>query len=304
MTRKISLILTLTLITFFSCIETLCQTKKVTSYQKPTMAILPLVNLKSEQPLPELTKRLRSTLQKLQSFNIMDIGTQNKKLIEYNHDLSKPCNSKECAFELGGLLETNYILFGSASRFNDMGLVTIKILDLKESKIIWSRALTSHHKRTAIENTFVTLYKELIQTDITTIRNNSEKTLAVLDFSENSLQSKILFERILTHAYKFGYADVMSPEEVKEMITALDIKKETVLNSIETILTIGENLGVSAVLYTNLSTTGINLKHQIALFDVTEKSVILSMPPLPKASFTDVLFMERHFFTSFSNIVP
>ena len=263
---------------------------------KPKLAILHLINVQTGNPLPILTGKLRTRLSRLPDLDVLSKDDMEKTLRNYDKSLEIACNGKECAFEFGSLLQCNFILFGSASQFEDMGLVTVKILDVKRSSIIWSRVLTSHRSQSAIEANFITLYKELIALDLRSVKKGSDDILAVLDFSDSSYQADILFERILTHSYDYGYADVMSPEEVRTLIDALGIDKDTVLNSIETILNIGDNLGVQGVLYTQLNQRGAYLKHQIALFNIPEKSVVLSMPPLPQANFKDILAMESHFF--------
>jgi hypothetical protein len=40
----------------------------------------------------------------------------------------------------------------------------------------------------------------------------------------------------------------------------------------------------------------------MALYDVDEKSIILSMPPMPQGSFWDLLIMEKNFFSALNRM--
>ncbi|MFC1584502.1 hypothetical protein ACFL5V_03030 [Fibrobacterota bacterium] len=266
-----------------------------------TLAIMDLVDLSNNRTIPTLSNKLRIKLTRLKRWDVLSRDKLKEVLGKYDKDLNTACNNPQCAFEYGSLIQTNYLLYGTATRFRGIGILTLKLLNVHTAKIVWSRILSSKSGTSAMEATFSTLKYEL---SLATIKDKQDdrNILAIMDLSDGSLQAKILFERIITHAYSNDHYKVMSQTEVDELTSVLEIKPESILSSVDNMGEIGDKLGANYVLFSQFKTTGINYKHSMVLYDVEEKSVLLSMPPQPQASFWDMLVMEKNFFTGLARL--
>jgi TolB-like protein len=266
-----------------------------------TLAVLDLVDLSSNRTLSTLSHKLRLRLAKVKRWKVLEGKEQRKILKKYNKDPNKACNDTQCGFELGSLMQTNYVLFGSATRLKSLGILTLKLLNIQKAKVVWSKVMISNADRIEMENTLYTVKHELALATVDTLKK-SENLLAILDLSPESPESQLLFECVLTHAYNLKIYDIMSPTEVKELVSVLDIDPEALMKDVYQMGEIGKTLDVKAVLISQLDTKGINYKHSMTMYDVIEKSVVLSMPAMSQASFRDLVLMEQNFFTGLARI--
>ncbi|MBF0432393.1 MAG: hypothetical protein HQK83_14000 [Fibrobacteria bacterium] len=266
-----------------------------------TIAILNLVDLHTNTPKQNLSRRLRKVFSGLRFWDIMAVDDMSKKLAKYNKSLDLPCNDAQCGFEIGGLLQTKYVLLGTVTRYQELGLLTLKLLNLETAKIVWSKATTSRGETEELEANFVSIRNEFVSFKRTPPNQlPPKKTLALVDFSPTSLLAKVLFERVLTHAYALDNFEIMSPVEVGELISVLEVDNTSLLENPHNAWDIGKKLGVSYVLYTEFEIKGVNFKHNMSLHDIENKSIPISMPALPNANFRDMMIMENNFFKTLS----
>jgi len=97
----------------------------------------------------------------------------------------------------------------------------------------------------------------------------------------------------------------MSPSELGELLTALEINKYSIVPSLENMIGLGQKLGVSSLLYSRLYRDGKSYIYRLAMYDVTGKALVLELPPQPSEDLLKLLDYEKVFFnTLFSKDAP
>ena len=100
------------------------------------IAMLDLVELSQNKTLPTLSEKFIDQLTKIKSMDFVSRDETIKRLEKYNRYLFTPCNDPQCAFDLGSLIETEYILYGTATQYEHLGILSLKLLSISEARII------------------------------------------------------------------------------------------------------------------------------------------------------------------------
>jgi hypothetical protein len=267
------------------------------------LAILELVDLNYDKTVPIMSSKLRSALKGMERWQVLSKSEMDSTLANYSKSSDVACNNTQCSFDLGSLIQCQYLLYGAATRINTTGVITLKLMNIQAAKIVWSRVITAPSKGPLLDTAFASVARDLMETDIDILKKKSSGDLiALINFGKESTASKIFFESLLTQSYGNSVYDIMSPIETEELMTALEIKKEELQNSDFALQKAGKLLGVKAILLTSSHQVGIFPKRSIALFDIEEKTLLLHMPSLPKATIEMLLFLEKVFFDAFEDL--
>jgi len=270
------------------------------------LAVLELVDLADNQQSPVSSDLLRKTLIASGSWTVIGKDSVEKRLTEFNVDPRQACNNPQCAFDIGNVVQAEYVLFGTASLLASAHAVTLKLLHIPTAKILWTKVAEGHgssqNERTRnLEKVFSASAGEMKLLKAESDKSKHGKSLAVIDLSENSLQSRAFFERIGTRIYGNPAYDLMSPTELTELLTALEINRYSVVPSLENMIGLGQKLGVSNLLYSRLYRDGRSYIYRLAMYDVPGKSLVLELPPQPSEDLIKLLDYERVFFNTLFN---
>jgi len=267
------------------------------------IAMLDLVELSQNKTLPTLSEKFIANFSSLETMDFVARNETIKRLEKYNRYLFTPCNDPQCAFDLGSLIESEYILYGTATRYEDLGILSLKLLSISEARIVWSHSILSNSNLQAMEQTISQFKQVLNKVKFDKQKFFQDALLAVISHGDSSVASRIVAENVFTLAYNNQYYEIMSPNETDELLNVLEIDKKNFKNSLYSIKDLGKKLGVKAILYSEYSKVGLNHKNSITLFDIKTKSVLLSMPGLPQNSISGVLDMEKKFFAGMNGLL-
>lgn len=267
------------------------------------MAVLDFVDMADNQPKPEVAEYLRRSLAATGKWSIITRDSVVRKLGEFNMNPGQACNNPQCSFDIGNVVQADYVLYGTSSPMGAVQAVTLKLLNISSAKIEWTRVLeaggySDAERARGLEKAFATVAGELSGKRPEAARNKHGKSLAVIDLSENSLQSRVFFERVHTRIYGSPSYDLMSPTELAELLTALEINKYSIVPSLDNMIGLGQKLGVSNLLYSRLYRDGKSYIYRLAMYDVTGKSLVLELPPQPSEDLIKLLDYEKVFFNT------
>jgi hypothetical protein len=273
------------------------------SVHAPRMAVLEFVDLADNQQKPEISELLRKTLGASGKWNVLSRDSVAKRLGEFNINPHQGCNNPQCSFDIGNVVQAEFVLFGTASPLATVQAVTLKMLHIPTAKIVWTKVLEGEgssegERMRSLEKSFAALVPELAAVKPDMDKTKHGKSLAIIDLSENSLQSRAFFERVCTRIYGNPAYDLMSPTELTELLTALEINKYSVVPSLENMIGLGQKLGVSSLLYSRLYRDGRSYIYRLAMYDVTGKSLVLELPPQPSEDLIKLLDYEKVFFNT------
>ncbi|MDB5106986.1 MAG: hypothetical protein JWP91_4675 [Fibrobacteres bacterium] len=267
------------------------------------IAVLEFVDLTDNSQKPEISDMLRKSLLATGKWTILARDSVAKRLGEFNINPHQSCNNPQCSFDIGNVVQAEYVLFGTASALVSVQAVTLKLLHIPTAKIVWTKVLegegsTESDRGRSLEKAFAAAASEISRLKPDMDKTKHGQTLAVIDLSENSPQSRAFFERVCTRIYGNQAYDLMSPTELTELLTALEINKYSVVPSLENMIGLGQKLGVSNLLYSRLYRDGRSYIYRLAMYDVSGKALVLELPPQPSEDLIKLLDYEKVFFNT------
>jgi hypothetical protein len=269
----------------------------------PRIAVLEFVDLTDNGQKPEVTDLMRKSLTGSGKWSVLARDSVAKRLGEFNINPHQSCNNPQCSFDIGNVVQAEFVLFGTSSPLASVQAVTLKLLHIPTAKIVWTNVLegegpTEGERLRNLERPFAAVADEISRIKPVLDKSRHGKTLAVIDLSENSQQSRAFFERVCTRIYGNQSFDLMSPTELTELLTALEINKYSVVPSLENMIGLGQKLGVSNLLYSRLYRDGRSYIYRLAMYDVTGKALVLELPPQPSEDLIKLLDYEKVFFNT------
>jgi hypothetical protein len=267
------------------------------------IAVLEFVDLTDNSQKPDISDMLRKSLGSTGKWTVLARDSVSKRLGEFNINPHQSCNNPQCSFDIGNVVQAEYVLFGTASPLASVQAVTLKLLHIPTAKIVWTKVLEGEggsdgDRMRSLDKAFAAAAEEMSQVKPDMDKSKHGKTLAVIDLSENSQQSRAFFERVCTRIYGNPGFDLMSPTELTELLTALEINKYSVVPSLENMIGLGQKLGVSNLLYSRLYRDGRSYIYRLAMYDVSGKALVLELPPQPSEDLIKLLDYEKVFFNT------
>ncbi|MBW8888609.1 MAG: hypothetical protein JF616_12710 [Fibrobacteres bacterium] len=270
------------------------------------IAVLDLVDLTDNTQKPEFSDALRAALSAGGTWAVLQRDSVSKRLGEFNINPRQGCNNPQCGFDIGNVVQAEYVVYGTATPLASVEAVSLKLLHIPTARIVWTKVLeadgtTDADRQRSLEKAFAACAAEIAKLKPDTEKGKHGKSLAVFDLSENSPQSRAFFERVCTRIYGNPAYDLMSPTELAELLSALEINKYSVTPSLENMIGLGQKLGVSSLLYSRLYRDGRSYVYRLAMYDVAAKSLVLELPPQPSEDLIKLLDYEKVFFNTLFN---
>jgi hypothetical protein len=267
------------------------------------LALLDLVDQADNQPKAEFSEPLRKALAASGKWMVFGSDSVAKRLSDFNLNPNQPCNNPQCSFDIGNILQADYVLYGTVSSLGPVQAVTLKLLNIPTAKIVWTQVTeaggsTDGERARNLGKVYAAVADELAKAPLSADKPRSRKSLAVIDLSENSLQSRIFFERVCTRIYGSAHYDMMSPSELAELLTALEINKYSIVPSLDNMIGMGQKLGVSNLIYSRLYRDGKSFIYRLAMYDIAGKALVLELPPKPSEDLIKLLDYEKVFFNT------
>ncbi len=268
----------------------------------PKMAVLDLVDLQDNQIKAEPSDWLRKSLATMNAFVVMPKDSMVKKLGEFNVKPEQACNNSQCSFDAGNYLQSDFILYGTYSSLAGIDAVTLKLLYVPKAIIAWtwvgeiSTESVEGGMAGIWERRFSGLAKILNTANLVLEKPKEHKTLAVIDLSEQSYLSRVFSERLGTRISGFAKYDIISPSELADLLTAMEINKFSITPSPENMVGLGMKLAVSNLVYSRFYRDGKSFLCRLSIYDIDKRVALLEMPPKPTENFSKLLAYEKDFF--------
>ncbi|MEO7427690.1 MAG: hypothetical protein ABI036_21075, partial [Fibrobacteria bacterium] len=299
--KLISILLALAALTLSKGLAASSKSEPV--YGPSRMAILEFVDLNDNQQKPEISDLVRRSMGTPGKWSIIPRDSISKRLGEFNINPRQSCNNSQCSFDIGNVVQAEYVVFGTATPLGSVRAVTMKLLHIPTAKIIWSKVFEAEgssdfEQMRSLERAFPVAAAEMAKVKPENDKIKRGKTMAVIDLSESSPQSRAFFERTCTRIYGNPAFDLMSPNELTELLTALEINKYSVVPSLENMIGLGQKLGVANLLYSRLYRDGRSYIYRLAMYDITNKALVLELPPQPSEDPIKLLDYEKVFFNT------
>ncbi len=270
--------------------------------QLPRILILNPVNLATYSVLPVLSDQIRNIFKKSKMWDVIPFETIKSKYKEYEMDVNKPCKEFTCAYDAGSVMQAEYSLYSTVTRFQDLYIYNLNLIDIAATKVVWSEVgevfIKSRGNSTeALIHRFEQLIFKLDPAKIVINKIPAKGLLGILDLSVPSDYSKILFERLATHAYTSGQYDLIGQTELNFLVDALKLDVTQINTTKEVMIPLGEKLGLDFLIYSKLNRVSENFKLKLALYDIQNQKLVREWP-YEAEEYRKLLKFEDKFFST------
>ncbi|HKP95308.1 MAG TPA: hypothetical protein VJ385_06080 [Fibrobacteria bacterium] len=312
----------------------------VFSAQGPrTLTLLDPVNLASGLPDREAGGMLRRALAQNPGWRMAAGDSSARMLREYGLDPDVPCAEFQCAFDAGNALQTEFVLFGTATALPELHAFTLDLVHVPTSQVVWSRVgeipkrpgSDRKQKRAGyvLEGSLQFAVADLDPASLELRKRPSLGLLGIMDAGQSTPHSRVAVNRALTHAYASRAYDLLGPGELEELMAALDIRGGTAAAAPgdpptgpgggegmggsgnpggraggEDMLSLGTKMGVRYLLWTKVRPDGPEFRMDMTLYDVAGRKALRHWPARETADFGSLLDLEDRFMTVLGNGAP
>ncbi len=275
--------------------------KPASTSSLPSIAILDLVDMVDNQRRGMVTDMIRKLVVESGRWDLFPADSAARKLREFNFNPALACNAPQCSFDAGNILQVQYVLFGTVAALDKYNSFTLKLLHVPSAQVVWTDVGESKtdilmERSPLLAQAFQASIKKLSPQVSERSDGTAKTTLAVLDLSQPSIQSRVLHERVSTYIYRNQHYQVMDQGEQAELLKALEINKYSVVPSNDNMINLGEKLGVGQLLYFRLYKQESEFIYLLSHYDVERKEQILQMPAQPSVEVSSLFTYERDFF--------
>lgn len=269
----------------------------------PTLALLDPVDIVAGRTIPGCGDFLRARFQAVGKLQPISRGEMEKKLAEYNWPASKACHEFQCGFDAGNVLLAKYVFFGTVTALGGLYAYTFNILYVPTGRIISSEVGDVPRNPQSggdepLKARLAAYVSGLDPARFDTSRITSRGLMAVVDLSAATPESRVLTERVDTHIYASRLYDLMSPLELQELLSAMNISPATTEATDSGMMALGTKLNVAYLIQSKVIQTAGGTGLDLTLFDVAGKRRIRDWPSKPTQDFEDILHFENRFFAT------
>jgi hypothetical protein len=105
------------------------------------IAVLDLVDLVDNQAKSEVAESLRGALRSSGGWTVLHRDSVGRKLSEFNMNPSLACNNPQCGFDIGNVVQSEYVMYGTSSPMASVQAVTLKLLHIPTARTVWTKFL-------------------------------------------------------------------------------------------------------------------------------------------------------------------
>src|SRR6185369_15855410 len=105
------------------------------------MAVLDLVDLSDNTQKADVSDALRGALSAKGGWTLLQRDSVSKRLGEFNINPRQGCNNPQCGFDIGNVVQAEYVIYGTATPLASVEAVSLKLLHIPTARIIWTKVL-------------------------------------------------------------------------------------------------------------------------------------------------------------------
>jgi hypothetical protein len=267
------------------------------------VAVLDPVDLQGQAGSRAWGDSLREIFASLPGWRPVPLDSMEGKFRENKRDFSAPCHEYQCAFDAGVDLLSEFVVFGSITRVNGWYAYTFDVVHVASAQAVWAKA--GEMKPAPGADAGAALKKELraalaaLNPDSLKItRRQKRGTITVLDPGEGTVVSRVLTERMATRLRSARNFNVMNQVEQDELLAALEIDKADFSPTDSGIYWLGGKMGVTHLVYSQLSGKDPLYRLGLAFYDMEEKRKVLDWPARGGQDFGMLARREEEFFSA------
>jgi hypothetical protein len=270
----------------------------------PSLLILHPTDLLSGLVSEKLYRDLRGIFTSNDAWRVISREEMERKFKDYKIDLTPTCNNLNCAFDAGSIMQAQYVLYSSFTIFQHYYIFNLNLVDISATKVVWSEngeipIKTGRNPGEALLHRLHQIIQALKPGEIKKSTVKSKGTLGILNLSPDSDYSKILLDRLSTHAYTSGEYDLIDETELGFILASLNIHPSAIVTTSDSLIPLGKRMGVDYLIYSLLKKENSKFNLRLGLFDIKHKELLREWP-YQSSNFHKLLKFESKFFSNLS----
>ena len=306
-----------------------------------TLIVLDPVDLATNLPDPAAGRLLRRGLADNPAWRVTSGDSLAKQLHDLGMDPDLPCAEFQCAFDAGNALQTEFVLFGTATNLPGLNAYTLDLAHIPTSQVVWSRVGQASKRSPAgrrmgrsqiLEGPLQFAVAGLDPAGLNLRKQPSMGLLGVMDGGQSTPHSRVIMHRALSHAYAARSYDMLGPAEMEGLLAALDLNPvhgngagdsgalaagtgmsgsrgmggsgPGSADPAANMLALGKSMGVRYLLRTEAKNEGREYSMDLSLYDVAAGKMIRHWPARATGDYPALLGMEDRFMTALGEEGP
>ena len=307
-----------------------------------TLTVLDPVDLTTNLPDPAAGLMLRRALAGNPAWRVLPGDSAARQLRDLGIDPDLPCAEFQCAFDAGNALQSEFVLFGTATDLPEVHAYTLGVAHVPTSQMVWSRVGQAPKRSTAearrrgniLEGPLRFAVSDLEPYSLDLRKRPSRGLLGVLDGGQSTPHSRVAMHRALAHAYASRAYDMLGPAELEALLAALDLDPATgrargvrtadagtgpggeaglggsgmarpgETSGGDDMLALGSAMGVRYLLRSQVRTEGREYGMNLTLYDVAGRKPIREWPSKGTSDYASLLGLEDRFMTALGDEGP
>ncbi len=268
----------------------------------PRIAVLNPVDLAMEGEGPRLWGDLvRRNLAQSGKWEVIPVDSVVEKYRAYGLEPDNLCREFQCAYDAGTVIGSSFVLFGTVTALQEFYTYTLNLVHLPTVQTVWSRVGEVVRRREGnpaqgVQTVLGDLVGQLDPMELSLESKGKRGLMTVIDLNPASVYSRVMAERTTTHLYGSREFNVMTQQELNELLLAMEIDRTALPNSDESILNLGRKADVSHMVASRLTLDNQMYRLQMQFFDVTEGKKLRDWPSPATSDFQKILQFEKKFF--------
>lgn len=303
-----------------------------------TLAVLDPVDLSTNLPDAAAGRMLRRSLAENPAWRVLTGDSIARQLRDLGMDPDLPCAEFQCAFDAGNALQSEFVLFGTATDLPEVNAYTLGVAHIPSSQVVWSRVGQAPKRSSAAGRRRGNILEGPLRFAVTDLdpfsldlrKRPSRGLLGVLDGGQSTPHSRVAMHRALAHAYASRSFDMLGPAELDALLAALDLDPSTGrsrgVRSAEAgdgtgirpeagiggsgpgpggdMLSLGSAMGVRYLLRSQVRTEGREYEMNLTLYDVAGRKPLREWPSKGTSDYASLLGLEDRFMTALGDEGP
>lgn len=269
------------------------------------VAILDPVDLGIQEVSPDWGRALRSAFAGQPAWSPLPVEKMDAKLKEYSINPATPCHEFQCAFDAGNVLLTEFIVFSTSTQVGAWQTFTLNLVHVPSSQVVLSRAGEVRRAPESkdgkggetLEKALEKLLADIEPASLKTGKRAKKGLITVLELGPGLAASRVLADRLSTRLHSLRQFDILTQNEQKDLLAALEIDKSKYSPSDSGMYGLGGKMGVSHLLASRLHQEDAGYRMSLALYDVGARRKLREWPSRSEKDFRKLLLTEEKFFS-------
>ncbi len=226
-----------------------------------------------------ITERFRIWIDRQELFEVLERTRMEEILHELGFQIEGACNTDEVLVQAGQILGAQYMAGGSISKIGSLYSLQVRLVEIATARVVSeafrdvdgiSVVLTDATRETASDLTDATLKSETWQRIETTSLSSQPLSIGVLDLDPvgvSDSESRAITQRLRYYLGQDDAFEIIERNQMESILNEIGFQSSGAANSDESVVQVGQILGVSRMVAGSITRVGTIYSIQIRIME-------------------------------------